>query len=1104
MNQKLFKLLFVFCFFGVLYAGAQTTVSGVVSDATSGIPLPGANVIVKGTSKGVATDFDGRYVIELAGDEILVFSSIGYTTKEISVAGQTSIDVQLAESTESLEEVVVTSFGMTKEKRAIGYATAVVEAEELTKTGTPNFATALYGKAPGVQIAATTGGSTSGVNMQIRGLGSITGNTQPLYVVDGIPIRNDNIDNTSYWNDQRIQGNGILDINPEDIENISILKGASAAAKYGNEAMNGVVLITTKSGKGMKKGLGVSVNSTYTIDKVAYLPRFQNVRGPGYPTYLADAGQDEDMWLYNDEYGVRTPIATNVNFGPKFDGQPTLAWTGDVIPYKAQNGVEGLYQDAHNFMNNISIVNATDKANIRFSYTRQDNEGLSRNAENDKNIFNLNSSFNWNDDLKTDVLVNYINAKVKNRPYKIDRLTNNFDGMMTRFDSGDWYYKYAQTSLGYRYVTGSNPSLTPDENLTIPGYRGSVLDYAWRVNNYQFEENTDRVIASVTQHWDIIDGLSLRGRISTDFTAFEFEDKRPNVRPLALGNPSGVYRVRNRIDKIVYGDLFLTYNKDLTEDLNMELVAGYNATKSMYNWTERATNGGLSVENWYSINASANTPNSNNDRQSYVKDALIGTASFSFKNFLFLEGTVRQDRTSTMNPDDNSFVYPSVNSSFVFSDAFDMPDFINFGKFRASWGKVGNFPTPYRANIAYNQNSLGDQGAGSVIYTTLPLAAGNDGIKSETQRDVEFGLEMKMFQGRLGIDLTYYDSRLEDQILPLTLPNSAGASNVLTNIGTMRNKGWELGFNATPVAGNDFTWDTNINFAFNKNTVESLAPGLEELVHANYDGSAAKLVSEPGEPVGVFYTHPVATDANGDKIVDPNGLYKVDPDQWIKVGSAQPKFVGGFANFFTYKNFSLSALVDFRVGGYVMPTALNWMISRGLTEESLKYMDAEHGGLTWYENSVTGERELIAQGTAAGPNGEQVYDNGIVLDGVKADGTENDYITSNPEYYNTVYNWGGPQYSPNTRYELYIKENTYFKMRELSLAYQLPSDIVKKIGFQDLQLSVFGRNLFYFYRTIKDMDAEQLTAGSKWFQNVNTAGMNPSSRSFGLSLRAKL
>ena len=1097
----------MFCLFGFQYAEAQTTVSGVVSDSNSGIPLPGVNIIVKGTSKGVASDFDGRYSVDAPADATLVFSILGYATKEVAISGKTTIDVQLEESTEALGEVVVTSLGITKEKRAIGYATATIKSEELVKTGTPNVATALYGKAPGVRIASTSGGSTSAVNIQIRGLGSITGSTQPLIVVDGIPIRNEDVSNNNYWGDQRVRGNGLLDINPEDVENISVLKGASAAALYGNEAANGVVLITTKSGKGVKKGLGVSFNSTYTMDKAAYFPRYQNVRGPGYPVYLADAGQDEDMWLYYDVDGdgineTRQPIGTSVNFGPKFDGQPALAWTGEVIPYNAQNGPKGLFQDAHNFMNNISIVNSTDKANIRFSYTRQDNEGLSKNAENDKNIFNLNSTFHWNEDLRTDVFVNYINSKVQNRPYSIDRLTNNFGGMMTRFDSGDWYHDYYKTSLGYRFVTGNGNSLTPDENLRIPGYRGDVLDFTWRVNEFQYEENTDRIIASITQHWDITDELNLRGRMSTDYTTFQSTDERSTTRPLIYG-PSGYYGIQNSIDKIIYGDILLTYTKELTSDLNMSMMVGYNGTKQFHYRTNRGTAGGLSVENWFSISASTNTPGAGSNEWASVKDAFLATANLDYKGYLFVEGTVRRDRTSNMNPDDNTFYYPSVNSGFVFSDALEMPDFINYGKLRASWGKVGNFPGIYLANIAYNQNTLGSQGGGSVIYTSLPGSAGNDAIKSETKRDVEFGLELKLFNSALNVDVTYYDSRLEDQILPLSLPNSSGSSSVLTNIGTMRNKGWEIGLNATPISSGDFTWDTGINFAFNKNTVESLAPGLDELVHANYDGSAALLKSEPGSAVGNFYAHPVATDANGNKIVDPNGLYKVDPDEWVKVGNAQPKAVGGFFNFLTYKNLTLSAMVDYRIGGHVMPTALNWMISRGLTEESLKYMDTEHGGLSWYADA-NGDRHLVDAGTAQGPNGEVVYDDGIVLDGVKADGTPNDYITTNPEYYLTVYNWGGPQYSPNTRYELYIKKNTYVKMRELSLAYQFPKGVVDKLGFQDLQLSVFGRNLFYFYRTLKDMDAEQLTAGSRWNQNVNNAGTNPASRTFGLSLRAKL
>lgn len=1093
----------------LVYEQQNHNVTGQVMDE-DGQPLPGATVMEKGSNNGTQTDFDGNYSISVSNPSAtLVFSYIGYETKEVPVGGQNTINVSLSEDTQVLGEVVVTSLGITKEKRAIGYATSTIKADEIVKTGTPNFATALYGKAPGVRIAATSGGSTSAVNIQIRGIGSITGSTQPLIVLDGIPIRNDDVDNDNYWNDQRIRGNGLLDINPEDVENISILKGASAAALYGNEALNGVVLITTKTGKGQKKGLGVSINSTYTNDRAAYFPRYQNVRGPGYPIFINDAGQGEDMWLSYDLNGdgveeTRIPIGTTLNFGPKFDGKPALAWTGDVIPYNAQNGPKGLYQDAHNFINNISIVNNSEKSNLRFSYTRQDNEGLSRNSENDKNIFNLNTSFQWNDDLRTDVLVNYINAKVKSRPYSIDRLTNNFGGMMTRFDSGNWYQDYYKTSLGYRYVTGDNTeTFTPEENLRIPGYRNDILDYVWRINNHRTVENIDRIIASITQHWDITDELNLRGRISTDYTSFQSQNKETSTRPLIYG-PSGHYSLTNSIDRIVYGDILLTYSKKLTPDLGMRLMAGYNATKQSFFRTDRSVNGGLSVENWFSLNASTNTANSNSNEEGLTKDALLATANFDYKGYLYLEGTIRRDRTSTMHPDDNAFYYPSVNSGFVFSDAFSVPKFLSYGKLRASWGKVGNFPSMYAANVAYDQNTLGSQGGGSVIYTTIPDRAGNDGIKSETLREIEFGLDLKFLQGRIGLDVAYYDSRLEDQIIPLSLPNSSGAASILTNIGTMRNKGFEIGLNATPISTTDFTWDMNINFAKNENKVESLAPGLEELLHRDFDGGGAQLRSEPGSPVGVFYTHPVATDANGNKIVDPNGLYKVDPDEWIKVGSAQPKAVGGISTYFTYKNFSLGGLIDYRIGGYVMPTALNWMTSRGLTEESLKGMDTEHGGLSWYEDANTGERNLIATGSAQGPNGEVVYDNGIVLDGVKADGSPNDYITSNPEYYWTVYNWGGPQYSPNTRYELYIKENTYFKMRELSLGYQLPKEVVNKIGFQDIQLSVFGRNLFYLYRNIKDMDAEQLTAGSRWEQNVSNAGTNPASRTLGLSVRARL
>lgn len=466
-----------------------------------------------------------------------------------------------------------------------------------------------------------------------------------------------------------------------------------------------------------------------------------------------------------------------------------------------------------------------------------------------------------------------------------------------------------------------------------------------------------------------------------------------------------------------------------------------------------------------------------------------------------MEGTVRRDRTSTMHPNKNSFVYPSANASFIFTEAFKMPDFINYGKLRASWGIVGNYPDAYLANIAYNQNTLGVQAVGGqpVLYTTIPSSFGNDGIKPEQKREFEIGIEASFLKKRIELEASYYNAQIVDQILPLTLPATTGATSILTNIGTLRNTGIEVAVRGIPVQTKQFKWEVGVNLAKNNGKVEKLAPGLTRMLHADYDGNAAQLISDVGRPMGDFYAHPVATDDKGNMIVDPNGMYKVDPNKMVRIGNAMPKLTGGITNTLSFKGFIVDATVDFRVGGYVMPTALNWMTSRGLTEESLNYMDKEHGGLSYYQKA-SGERVLTS--AAQGPNGEKVYNDGIVLAGIKADGSKNDYIASASDYYWTVYNWGGPQYSPNTRYELYIKENSYVKFREITIGYRIPDHLARKIGAQRLQFSVFGRNLFYLYRTLKDMDAEQTTAGSRWFQTLNNIGTNPSTKTFGVMLRA--
>jgi iron complex outermembrane recepter protein len=1095
-------------FVTLLLLGTQLfaqTVKGVVVSVKEGDLLPGVSVVVKGTNSGTATDANGAFTINASPKSTLIFSYIGFKDQEVAVNSRSVINVSMEEDVSSLNELVVTALGVSRESKALGYATTTIKSDELIRVASPNVANSLYGKAPGVRIAAAPGGATSATNITIRGVNSITGRNQPLIILDGVPIRDGEVKNNNYWNDQRQRGNGLGEINPEDIESISILKGASAAALYGSEAVNGVVLITTKSGTKNKKGFNVDFNANTSIDRVAYLPRYQNIRGPGAPIHVNNGGQDQEGFIYYDTDGdgvreTRGVLGFSINFGPKFDGKPTMAWDGVIRPYEAQVGNwNSLFQDAHNSQVNVAVSKSTDNSNTRLSITRQDNEGVSLNSKNSRNIANFNTTYRFSKKFRTDLMVNYVNQTTNNRPYSIDRMMNNFTGMMGRFEHGDWYLNKAQTSQGYRFVTGaSGQSLTPNENIIRNGFKGDLADYVWRVQRHQSSERSNRVISSLTNFYQILPELSLRARISTDFTSLNSEDRQATERPLAFGN-SGYFGMSNELFSIVYGDVLLTYNKKINEDFSLNMMAGYTANKENSSLVSRGTNGGLSTENLFDISASVNLPNGSNVRRSRVIDATLGTVNFDYKSFLFLEGTVRRDRTSTMNPNNNSFVYPSVNSSFVFSQAYDMPSFLSYGKLRGSWGIVGNYPDIYSANIAYNQSTLGVQQSGgqSVLYTTLPSNFGNDGIRPEQKHEFEFGLEAKFFQNKIGLDLSYYNAQVRDQILPLSLPSTTGATSVLTNVGTLRNQGVEVGLTFTPIKRNSFEWNTMVNYAWNKNVVEKLANNATELLHADFDGNAAQLRSVVGQPMGDLYAHGIEKNAKGQQIVQPNGLYKIDAQNWIKVGNTQPKAVGGLINSLRYKNISLELVTDFRIGGHVMPTGINWMISRGLLEESTKFMDKESGGLSYYVANGKGIQTSAAQG----PNGEKVFNDGMLMEGVTADGTPNTNVVSQAFYYWNTYNWGGPQYS-SSRYELYIQEATYVKMREMSLGYSLPTKIAAKLGASRIQMSVFGRNLFFLYRTLKDLDPEILTAGSRWSETINNTGTNPATRTVGVMLRS--
>jgi iron complex outermembrane recepter protein len=1105
MPLRLLRLIILLLVIGTP-AFAQS-ITGRVTTATDGQPLPGVSILVKGTTSGSTTDTDGKFSVAAPKNGVLVFSYIGYKTKEVAVNNQSVLNLTLDEDTKLMDEFVVTALGIPKEERALGYATAIIKSEQLVKVANTNFATALYGKAPGVTIGAMPGGATSGVNISIRGLSSITGNTQPLIVMDGIPIRNGEARNGDYWGDQRIRGNGLLDLNPADIENISVLKGASAAALYGSEAVNGVILVTTKNGKG-RKGLGVDFSASYNVDKIAYLPRYQDVRGPGYMLNYANGGQDANGFIFYDTDGdgkgdTRGLLNATVNFGPKFDGQPVMAFDGVIRPYSPSgNSYANLFQDARSSNINLAVSKATDNTNLRFSVTRQDNGMISYGAKNERNAMNLNLGFAPNSKLKTDLVINYVNQYTRNRPFKVDRMINNFTGMMNRFESADWYADKYQTSLGYRFVTGTGNSLTPNENIIRNGFKSDIGEYVWNTRANTYEEYSNRIIASVTQNWQILPDLNLRGRMGTDFTSERIESKNRSSIPLAFGY-SGGFSMNNNLYSNIYGDLLLTYTKKVNEDITLSAMAGYNGYKQLNSFVSRGTNGGLSTENFFDISASVNTPGGGNSRERWVRDAWVGTANFNYKDIVYVEGTLRQDRTSTLAPGNNTFVYPSVNSSFIFSDLVRLPAAITFAKLRASYGIVGNYPGIYLANNAYNQGNLSIQqtGGNSVLFTNISSSYGNDQIRPEQKREFEFGLDTRLFRDRLRIDVAYYNAQIVDQILPLSIAASTGAKTILANIGTLRNKGVELALSISPLkatSANGLNWDLTLNLAKNSNKVEKLANGSTELLHADYDGNAAQLRSVVGQPMGDIYVHGILKNATGQDVVGPNGLYQLDGVNWIKAGNATPKLTGGLLNSISYKGIILDIVTDFRFGGHIMPTGINWLTSRGLTEESLTAMDAESGGLRYYKTAAG--KGILTTGNA-GPNGEVVYNDGMLMDGVLANGEKNTNIISQATYYNATYNWGGPQYS-SSRYELYVKENSYIKMRELSLGYRIPASLTRRIGTQNLTLSVFGRNLFFFYRTIKDLDAEQTTVSTQWRDNINNAGSNPSFRTAGVMLRA--
>lgn len=1080
----------------VLQDGKQIVVKGSVVDSNNE-PLIGVSVKVAGTSVGTATDFDGNFTINVPRiGSILEFTYVGYTSQKVTVGNNATLTIVMEDDSQMLSTVIVTApIGVQRPPKEIGYSVSSISSKQLTESGTTNFASALYGKAAGVKISTAPGGATSAVNIQIRGVNSLNYDQQPLYVVDGIMIRNDGqsggkgVNNDSFDGDQRIRGNGLLDINPMDIETMTILKGASASALYGSDAASGVIVITTKKGS-RKDGLGVEVNWNGVMENVAFLPKYQTTYGPGYDpaTNLAN-GATVDGWMYDANSklnnGYRPYFRSYGQFGPKFEGQTVSWWDGSEGTYSGNDNYQDLFQTGFTSNLNVALSKQTDKLNYRLSYTRLDNTGIQRGSDLQKNTFNLNSVVNLDKNITLDIVANFINTETKNRAYSTYNILASYGGMFSRAEDISTFLNNFQTSEGYKYVLYGATQGNPDDAFKYSIRATNTLDYLWERLRNKYDETENRLITSATLNWGLTDKLKLRGRVGNDFTSGNIEGRRFNEYSLlynSVTSSTGGYDITKNQYSILYGDAMLTYSDKLTPDFGFTIAGGFQGRQEQYKSQNSSTKDGLNVENWFSLSNSYSLPTTSSSTRELVKYAYLGILNLSYKDMLFLEATARQEYASTLPVDNNHYFYWSTNTSWVYNEAIKLPSWITYGKLRASYGIVGNSPIPYVAPVAYKQTSL-QTVTSSVPAFTMGATYGNPNLVAEMKHEWEFGWEQRFWNDRVSLDMSFYTNKVENQIMNISVPLSSGASNQTVNVGEIGSKGLEIAATVTPVIGK-FRWTTRLNWAFNSSKVNSLAPGINEIIFTSFDQGSLKISSSPGETLGNIYSYVPKKNNKGENLINDDGFYIIDKTKYEKVGNIMPKVIGGWSNTFNYKNFSLDFTIDYRFGGQIVSPQTKYGTGAGLYESTMKYRDPENGGLAWVFNGADGKNYS--------------RNDGVIIDGVNEHtGLKNDVVLSAADYYLNTYTWGEDGLNDGMVYD-----NSFVKFREITIGYTIPNTITKKLGLANLYCSVFGRNLFYIWRSLENIDPEASIASKWWSQGVDS-GASPSSRSVGLSINAK-
>jgi len=1034
----------------------ERTITGTVTTSGDGMTLPGVNVIIKGTNQGTVTDMDGKYSINVSETASLLFSSVGFSSKEVVVGNQTVINISLLEDLESLDEVVITALGISREKKSLGYATQEVDGDDLNLTNEQNVLGSLSGRVAGVQVTGASGASMGGTQkIKIRGVNSIGGGDQPLIVVDGTPISNANFSGS----DQADFGNLGQDVNPSDIESVNVLKGPAASALYGIRGQYGVIMITTKKGKKGAKDVSVQLNSSFSVERAGNFMPLQNLYGGG-------SSQSWRTLTNGDKY---VDMSVDESWGPKMDGTPVRqvfsfypqdSEYGQLTPFDPHpDNIKDYYETGYNINNGVTVSGGSENSTYRLSLNDTRIEGVEPNTYLNRNNLGLNASLDLTDKLVVSTNINYA--------------TNNAQRPSQGSEYGTAYFvQWFQRNLdmnrmkNYKYEDGTFLHWNLRRPDATTGEIANLSPLYWDNPYFDAYENTsndsrDRFFGNVGLSYKVLPELELSAFIRSDMFTQNIES-----RTAFGGKRLPAYSVGKFQNKEMNYEFLAQYNKKFGE-FSFNANLGGNIYDRRYSYLSMSTVGGLSAPSFFNIDASIDRPNTTSYLLRKQIRSGFGMVSIGFRDTYYVDASIRNDNSSALPEANNSYWYPSLSGSFVFSQLLDW-NTLSFGKLRASYAKAGSDLDPYQTTESFGVGTV----YGGTNTSFVPDNLNNPTIEPSFAHSYEAGMELRFFKNRLGFDFTYYEQKNKNQIINLDVSGASGYSSSTINAGLIENKGIELTINAKPIQTDLFSWDATFNINRNKSMVVELAPGIDVYTYASttYSSVSSYLNSYVGKPFGSLIGQAYQRDAASGKILLGTDNMPLYTDATHNFGSVLPDFNGGLQNTIRIGQFDISAMIDFQGGGQFFSRSKMLAVR-------------------------TGQDPLTV---AINDNGQNVRDpledgGGVRISGISAEtGAEvSDYVDARSYYRNVL---------GRRIYEEWLYDASYIKLREVRLGYTLSENLLERLPFKSVGIALIARNPAMIWQNApKGIDPSEISTGSQsisWYES----GQLVSVRSYGINL----